>query len=110
MSQQSPDSGFAKAFVPGLVLGLVIGAFVGATLPPMLSGNKLPEHNPAAAGSHAEPTPRDEFPTEQPELETPPTEDPAADPGEETPTEEGAADDAGAGDDATPPADDGEGG
>ena len=47
--QQETSGGFAKAFVPGLVLGLVVGAFVGATLPPLLSGKKLPDRNPGSA-------------------------------------------------------------
>ena len=71
--QQSGNGGFAKAFVPGLGLGLVIGAFVGATLPPILSGKKLPAPNPNAVSGPRE---REEFPA--------PAEDPAAEaPGED---------------------------
>jgi len=47
--QHETSSGFAKAFVPGLVLGLLVGAFVGATLPPLLSGKKLPNRTPGLA-------------------------------------------------------------
>ena len=103
--QQSGNGGFAKAFVPGLVLGLVIGAFVGATLPPILSGKKLPAPNPNAVSGPRE---REEFPA--------PAEDPAAEaPGEdgvpagEEPVEEQPEQPGGEQPEQTPPGGAGEG-
>ncbi len=74
--QQDTSGGFAKAFVPGLVLGLVVGAFIGATLPPLLSGKKLPERTPGSASS-AESREREMNRDESGMLEDLPTDEPA---------------------------------
>lgn len=104
MSEQQSSGGFAKAFVPGLVLGLVIGAFAGATLPSLLSEQKLPEHTgpiPAAGPSDRdsevmpggdETASPDELTEETDEGTTPPDE---ADTDDQTPPDQDEADDAG---------------
>ncbi len=95
--QHETSSGFAKAFVPGLVLGLLVGAFVGATLPPLLSGKKLPNRTPglaSPAGDRDREVYRDEdgvldeLPTEEPAIEEPGTPDDAGEPTETTETTE----------------------
>jgi hypothetical protein len=55
-----------RGFVPGLVLGLVIGAFAGAVLPPLISGQKLPQPMTGAESTLGGARERDERPPADP--------------------------------------------
>lgn len=72
----SPNSSFARAFIPGLIVGLVIGLVAGAVIPPLLERPASLPTDGRGAAAPARPVPRDQREDPMP-AEVPPVEQPA---------------------------------